>query len=254
MSYGLNISASGLLTSIYAQEVWANNLANMDTPGFKPDIPMAMPRSAVVQEDGVGHLPSNRLLERLGGGALMNRNAVDFSQGSIRTTGGALDLALTGPGFFVLRDAAGQTRLTRDGRLAQQPDGTLVTAAGGVPVLDVNDRPVRIGPGSVTISPDGAVQQQGKVIARLRVVDVADPGRLRKLDKSQYAADRAVMASARPANASITQSAIEESAADEVNALIRMTSAARDVEGNISMIQAHDRLMDRAINGLGRVA
>jgi flagellar basal body rod protein FlgG len=106
----------------------------------------------------------------------------------------------------------------------------------------------------VTISPDGAVQQQGKVIARLRVVDVADPSRLRKLDKGQFLPDRAAMASARPSSASVMQFAIEESAADEINSLIRMTSAARDVESNIAMIQAHDRLMDRAINGLGRMS
>ncbi len=254
MSYGLNISASGLMTSIYAQEVWANNLANMDTPGFKPDIPSPMPRHAVVQEDGVGYLPSNKLLERLGGGTLMNRNRVDFSQGALKPTGGPLDLAINGTGFFVTADAAGGQRLTRDGRFSQLPDGTMVTATGGLPVLDVNNRPIRLGPGSVHISGDGAVQQGGKVIAKLRIVDVADLDRLRKLDKGQFAADPAVMAAARPASGTVTQFSIEESAADEINALMRMTSAARDVEGNISMIQAHDRLMDRAINGLGRVA
>jgi flagellar basal-body rod protein FlgF len=256
MSYGLNISASGLMTSIYAQEVWANNLANMDTPGFKPDIPSPMPRHAVVHEDGVGYLPSNKLLERLGGGTLMNRNRVDFSQGALKPTGGALDLAINGTGFFVIADpaVAGQQRLTRDGRFSQLPDGTMVTATGGLPVLDVNNRPIKLGPGSVHISGDGAVQQDGKVIAKLRVVDVADLNRLRKLDKGQFAADRAVMSGARPASGTVAQFSIEESASDEINALMRMTSAARDVEGNISMIQAHDRLMDRAINGLGRVA
>jgi flagellar basal-body rod protein FlgF len=256
MSYGLNISASGLMTSIYAQEVWANNLANMDTPGFKPDIPSVMPRSAVTQEDGVGYLPSNKLLERLGGGTLMNRNRVDFSQGALKQSGGALDLAIQGDGFFVIQDPAGggQVRLTRDGRFSQLADGTMVTATGGLPVLDVNNRPITLGPGSVHVSGDGAVQQNGKVIAKLRLAEVPDLDRLRKLDKGQFAADRAVMAGARPATGLVHQFSIEESASDEINALIRMTSAARDVEGNISMIQAHDRLMDRAINGLGRVA
>src|SRR5881396_1878551 len=118
MSYGLQISASGVMTSLFAQDVYANNLANIDTPGFKADIPSIMPRQAVRQEDGLPFLPSNKLLERLGGGVLLNPNRVDFTQGSFKDTGNPLDLAISGDGFFVVRDETDKqterVRLTRD--------------------------------------------------------------------------------------------------------------------------------------------
>ncbi|HYE63038.1 MAG TPA: flagellar hook basal-body protein [Phycisphaerales bacterium] len=256
MSYGLNISASGLMTSIYAQEVWANNLANMDTPGFKPDIPVPAVRQDVRREDGVGYLPSNTLLERLGGGTLMHRNRVDFSQGAIKS-GGPLDLAIEGSGFFVVRDTEDRkgdmVRLTRDGRFTRAADGSLVTATGGMPVLDVNKRPVRLPPGSVQVGSDGTVTQGGRVVARIKVIDVPSLDLLQKADKSQFVADANALSSQRPARGIVKQHAYEDSAADEVQALMRMSSAARDVEWNAGMIQAHDRIMERAI-GMGRLA
>lgn len=256
MSYGLNISASGLMTSMYAQEVWANNLANMDTPGFKPDVPVPLARESVRREDGVHHLPSNTLLERLGGGTLMHRNRVDFSQGAIKS-GGPLDLAIEGSGFFVVRnleDKQGDTlRLTRDGRFARSPDGSLVTATGGLPVLDVNERPVQLPPGSVQVGSDGTVTQGGRTVARIKIIDVPALDRLQKVDKSQFIADANALSSQRPARGVLKQYAYEDSAADEVQALMRMSSAARDVEWNAGMIQAHDRIMERAI-GMGRLA
>jgi len=256
MSYGLNISASGLMTSIYAQEVWANNLANMDTPGFKPDIPSPRARAAVRQEDGVHHLPSNDLLERLGGGTLLHRNRVDFSQGTIKS-GGPLDLAIEGSGFFVLSagasDGANAVRLTRDGRFSRSADGTLVTITGGHPVLDSSDRPIHLGPGSAEVSGDGTVRQGGREVARLKLVDVANLETLRKVDHSQFIADAAALSGRSGASGTIKQYAVEDSASDEVRSLMRMSSAARDVEWNAGMIQAHDRIMERAL-GMGRLA
>jgi flagellar basal-body rod protein FlgF len=257
MSYGLNISASGLMTSIYAQEVWANNLANMDTPGFKPDIPSARPRDAVRPEDGVWHLPSNALLERLGGGTLLNTNRVDFGQGSLKSTGGKLDLAIEGSGFFVIRDLtdgqSGQVRLTRDGRFAMSADGSLVTATGGLPVLDVNERPIKLGPGDVVIGGDGCIKQNGREVARIKVIDVPSLGMLKKVDKSQFIADSNALSGQKQAAGTVKQFAVEDSAVDEIKALLRMSSAARDVEWNASLIQAQDRLTERAL-GVGRVA
>jgi flagellar basal body rod protein FlgG len=256
MSYGLNISASGLMTSIYAQEVWTNNLANMDTPGFKPDIPIPAARQPVRREDGVTYLPSNTLLERLGGGTLMHRNSVDFAQGTLKP-GGPLDVAIEGPGFFVVSggasDGTNTVRLTRDGRFARSADGTLVTATAGLPVLDSADRPIRLGPGSAVIDSDGTVRQGGQAITRLKVIDVPNTDALRKVDNSQFIADAGALSGQGRVVGTVKQYSLEDSAADEVRSLMRMSSAARDVEWNAGMITAQDRLMERAI-GLGRVA
>lgn len=242
---------------MYRQDVYTNNLANMDTPGFKPDVPTATPRDAVRREDGVWHLPSDRMLERLGGGALLNRNLVSFAQGSPRETGNPLDVAVQGRGFLVVRDEGGEqgakVKLTRDGRLGRDARGRLVTAGDGLPLLDVSQRPVVLGDGPVEIGGDGRVRQDGKTVAMLAFIEVPDESRLTKAGHSLFYAPNDALASMRPASGRLKQGAVEQSTVDEVRTLLDVTNATRDVEWNAAMIQQHDRLLDRAINTLGRV-
>lgn len=256
MSYGLQISASGLMTSLYAQDVYANNLANMDTPGFKPDIPSIMPRLAVRQEDHLPFLPSNALLEKLGGGALLNPNRIDFTQGSLRDSNSPMDVAIEGDGFFVVKDPSDKktdrVRLTRDGRMTRDSSGRLVMAASGLPVMDVQDKPITLGPGKVSVSGDGTVCAGGRECGRLKVVDVDDKSTLAKLGQSLFLADKGEISVSKPTG-TVHQFAIEDSAADEIKMYLRMSDAARDAETNAGMIQQHDRIMGEAV-GLGRVA
>lgn len=252
MSYGLQISASGVFAALYRQDVHANNLANLDTPGFKVDVPTTRPRAGVREEDGVWNLPSNRMLERLGAGSMLNANSISFAQGSLRTTGNSLDVGIEGDGFFAVKDGE-HTRLTRDGRFTRDAQGLLVSAAGGQQVLGEDGRPIQVPSGTVTIDGNGTVRVNGQTTARLKFVDVADRGGLTKAGDGMFAVEDAALRAAVPANGRIKQFAIEESSVDEVAAIMRMTSASRDVEANTSMIREHDRLLDRAINTLGRV-
>lgn len=107
MNYGLQISASGVLTSMYRQDVLANNLANMSTVGYKPDVPTTMLRDPARIEDDLGFMPSNDLIERLGAGVLSAPNRVSFAQGALETTNRPMDLAIEGDGFFVVRNDSG---------------------------------------------------------------------------------------------------------------------------------------------------
>ena len=91
-------------------------------------------------------------------------------------------------------------------------------------------------------------------MGRIKLIDVENKDALKKINKSQFIADSNALASVSKATGTIKQGAIEDSAADEVSMLMRMTNAARDVETNAGLITAQDRLMDRAINTLGRVA
>jgi len=257
VSYGIQIAASGLMTAMYRQDVYANNLANMDSVGYKPDLPTTRPRLDVIAEDGVGHLPSNALLRRLGGGAVLNANLVNFSQGSLKATGNALDLAIEGPGFLAVREehseAGDRVRLTRDGRLTRDRTGRLVMGSSGLPVLDTQNRPIVLRDGvSVDIDAAGVVRQGGAVVAQLQFVEVADKRALSKQGHSLFAASSDALASRKPASGMLRQRHVEDSSVDEVRVLMEVTSASRDVDLNASMIQQHDRLLDRAINGLGR--
>lgn len=246
------------MTSLYRQDVWANNLANINTTGYKADIPLAKARDAATVEDGLSFLPSNKLLEKLGGGVMMAPNRVNYGQGSLEYTFNDMNVALRGEGFFVVRDSSDnnsdRVRLTRDGRFARNSQGRLVLSGTGQPVLDTQGRTIEIpDAGPITIQPSGSIVQNRTEIARLQVIDIADKSKLKKLGESLFLADAEALTSKFPARADVIQGALESSGVDEITALMAVQSAARDVDGNIRMMQAHDRVIDRAINQFGRI-
>lgn len=258
MHQGIYTAASGALSSLYRQDVAANNLANISTPAFKMDKALIRQRDPVRFEDGLAGLPSNELLEALGAGVMGHRTHTGYGQGSLLSTGNDLDLAIQGDGFFVVlagTDEAGDThRLTRDGRFALDPEGRLVTHEG-MPVLDEGNDPIKLKSGlPVTIEPNGVIRQGGAKVAQLALISVPDPQSLRKEGASLYAAPADVLDAAPTANASIRQRALEQSAADPISAMMAVSSAGKDAEANISMISRYDQLMDRAINTYARLA
>lgn len=259
VSYGLQISASGVMTAMYRQDVFANNLANSQTVGFKADIPSSFARQDVRDEDNLPFLPSNKLLERLGGGTLLNANRIDFTQGQLKTSDSDLDLAILGDGFLMVRsgaDTSGDSlRMTRDGRLTRNSEGYLVQAATGMPVLDVQNRPIRLEPGTmVTVGSDGRLLEDGAEVATLAFIDVGDRTQIRKEGHSLFVPNADALGGIKRATGRIQQHAVEDASVDPIRTLLAMTSAARQVESNASMIQAHDRLTERAIASLGRPA
>lgn len=257
VSYGLQISASGVAAAMYRQDVLANNLANMDTVGFKPDIPRVQTRQGVRSEDGVGHLPSNKLLERLGGGVKVTTNRINLGQGPLRITSNPLDIAIQGEGFFSLENphvrSAQTATLTRDGRFTMNASGDLVSVTNGWKVLDESGRPITLMRGiRADISGDGAIRQNGKVIARVGVAKVDTPGVLEKLGSSSLTAPATTVKQIPVEQRSLRQAALEQSGVDETRTLIDMTTASRNIDAHVATMQAHDKMMERAINSLGR--
>jgi flagellar basal body rod protein FlgG len=256
LNYGLEIAASGVLVNMHRTDVLANNLANMDTVGFKPDWAGSLARDPVRQEDGVLGLPSNRLLERLGAGVLASPTKTSFAQGPITETGRDLDLAIRGDGFFVVGGEGGPSslRLTRDGRFSRDPQGRLVAIASGLPVLNERGRPVVLaGGGRVQIGPDGTLTRDGEAVARLWIGRVADPGRLTKAGANLFASPAQTPEVATADQASIVQGSLEGSGVDEIRTMLDLTASAQAISASLGMVQYNDRLMDRAVNTLGRV-
>ncbi|MBY0261522.1 MAG: flagellar hook-basal body protein [Phycisphaerales bacterium] len=254
MNYGFNVGASGVLATMFRQDVAANNLANIQTVGFKPDVATTLPRSAAREEDGLFHLPSNTLLERLGAGVLLAPTRTSFSQGAVTRSGNPLDVAIEGDGFLAVSAEDGSTRLTRDGRLTLDKGGRLVTVTDGQPVLDSSGRPITLDPRrSLDIDERGNVSQSGAVVATLQFVDVPNRAALKKVGGNQYQADAATVSTFRPAGGRVLQGNVEQSAADPIRAVMDVQNAASAVGSTVRIMQIHDELMNRAINTLGRV-
>lgn len=255
MNYGLYMSASGLSTEMARQDALSNNLANVNTTAFKPDIFAVRERLAARQEDGLASLPSNAMLERLGAGVMPVAMRIGMSQGPLERTGSPLDVGIQGEGFLVVRVGAGPEglRLTRDGRLAIGPNGRLVTAANGHPVLDVNDQPITLDPSRpVHIRSGGAITQDGGVVAQLALSSVRDPSRLQKEGNGLLRAPQGARLDRLPATGRLMQEFLEASGTDAITTMTDISSASRAASSATTVISHINQMMGQAVNTLGR--
>lgn len=261
MNYGLYLSASGVLTNLYRQDVFANNLANVQTVGYKPDVASVRQRDAESVEDRFGPELGNELLDRLGGGVLAGPQRIDYTPGASRHTGGALDAALDQQDtFFVVSNLdpnTGQPRIhmTRDGRFTRNDEGYLVTASGGHRVLGPGDQPIQLPEGGpIRIDSAGRLMLAGEQVASVQITAVMDTDQLKKIGQNLLTFKGANDTRTPAPNATLNPGAVEASGVDPIKALMQVIEATKAVTANGNMIRYHDLVMDRAVNTLGRVA
>jgi flagellar basal body rod protein FlgG len=260
MNYGLYLSAAGTLASLHRQDVLANNLANINTVGFKPDTVQLRSRLPERLEAGTALADPQLLLEQLGGGQYSNPTRVSLRQGDVIETENDFDLAIQGDGFFVIHNGSrgkDSIRFTRDGRLTLNPAGDLVLSATGMRVLDVNDQPIRLNRNAkVQINGDGQITQNNVPVAQIQVSSVADTSGFIKDGNNLLRVASAMKGGGKrlPASGMVKQGAIESSAVDPILALNSMINASKAVQANATMMQYHDNVIGQAINTMARVA
>jgi len=236
-------AAAGMRAQLEALEVLGNNIANASTTGYKADrefyrlflteFARADPETGEASWMPVTHASST-----------------DFRQGAIESTKAPLDLALEGPGFFVVRAGAAEF-YTRAGEFRTGADGELVTA-DGMQVLDDGGAPIVVPPvGEIDVAENGLITVGGLSIARLGVVEVDQPASLTKVGTNLYAAPPETP----PREAAATrvrQGALEGSNVNVAESAVRLMSATRSFE----MLRRAASLIDgemtrRAIDTLG---
>jgi flagellar hook-basal body protein len=164
MLYGLYLSATGVMTNSYRQDVIANNLANAQTVGFKKDLTLFKERPTASEESPAHADWTDPLMDKMGGGTFAMPISVDTTQGELQHTGSNLDTAIDGDGYFAV-DANGKQRLTRNGEFLIDRDGNLVLADGrGEKVLDPSGKPIQLDSSAANVTdrpgrPDHAGRQ-----------------------------------------------------------------------------------------------
>lgn len=255
MNYGLYMSTAGLLTKSHQMDVLSNNLANVGTTGFKPDRAFMVQRDPMRVEDGRAFLPSDDLLERLGGGTLVAPTAPDLTPAPLRVTDGPLDVAIDGPGFFHISggEDPAAARLTRDGRFLLDERGRLVRSSDGKAVLDDRGAEIRLDPNQkVTIDADGTISQPDGAVARLAIVTPEAPNALVKEGANLFRF-RDGDVRTRAASGFVRQGMLENSGVDPVSTMTQIIDTSRAFERNARMIQIFDQGLSRVINTFGRV-
>lgn len=232
MLEGMYAAASSMATNMSNQEIIARNLANLNTSGYKKCLPLLQSFSQVLDE-----LPHETA------GVGLADTVTDFTQGELQHTGGGLDVALKGEGFFTVDSPSGLT-YTRKGRLCLSDDGTLVTSAG-FPVLGEGGE-IRI-PGQArhtTIDKAGNVLADAQRVGKLQVVTFADLSVLRPTRFTSFQpADP--MALSQPArDYEVVQGYLEQANVDVVEEMVKMIVNLRNFQMSQKLLSASDQTLE----------
>jgi flagellar basal body rod protein FlgG len=232
------ISAEGAAAQAQRLEVIANNLANVDTAGFKQDVPTFQARFAEAIQRGLAS-SGDQSINDVGGGVKMIDVKTDFSPGTFQHTGNPFDMAIQGDGFFQVRGDDGQTYLTRAGNFTLDPAGRLVTQVGERPILDQAGTEIALDSSLPwSVSPDGFISQGGT----LRALGLSRPESLDDLIKAGHNMFRSpgTTSPVPLAERQVRQGYVEMSAANSVTQMMSMIETTRAFEANTRMIQTQD--------------
>ena len=220
---------SGLMREM---RVIANNLANMSTSGYRQE---GVLFSEYVHDLGTG--------DSLSMASARVRNT-SFQQGALKQTGGPLDLAIEGEGFFLVETPLGE-RLTRAGTFTPDAAGDLVTP-DGFRLLDAGGAPIFIPPdaGAIQVAPDGTISSADRLLGQVGVVRPTDPAGLSREDGVLFAS----ASGTDPApEARILQGFVEQSNVDIVGQLARMIEVQRAYELGQSFLETEDQRVRSAL-------
>lgn len=218
-------------------QVVANNIANSATTGYRQE---GLIFAEFVQSTGDGASLSM---------ATADVRNTSMLQGALTQTGGRLDMAIEGDGFFLIETPAGE-RLTRAGNFALSAEGDLVTN-DGFRVLDAGGAPVFIPPDATDlgISPDGTVSAGGRPLSQIGLVQPADPIDLIREDGVMFRTEGGTV----PVEGGrILQGSLEGANVDPVGQIARMIEVQRAYEMGQSFLDAENKRILSALDTFTR--
>jgi flagellar basal-body rod protein FlgF len=227
-------------------EVVSNNIANLNTTGFKADTAIfeefLMPRASADQ--------FNRGDRKMS--FVQDRSTWhDHGQGPLRQTGNPLDVAIDGKAFLVVQTPSGE-RYTRNGSMQINAAGELVTSEGHKVLGDGGTIQFQTNDKEIAFNRDGTITVPGGARGKLRLVQFDDVQRLQKDGSSTFKAPAGV--DALPAqNPHVIQGSIEQSNVKSVIEMTRMIEVTRHYTQMSSMLQTHHDMRRSSIDKLAEV-
>jgi flagellar basal-body rod protein FlgF len=220
MDSGYYAACTALMSRMQALDTVADNLANLSTSGYRSQHNIF--QSVLAGMKGSSGSPLNQALNDYG---VLGGTRLDSSQGTLQRTGNDHDMAIEGPGFFVVKSRSGEV-YTRDGSFQVSRDNQLVTAAGD-PVLGENG-PVTILDGPFTVSSDGTISVNGAIAGKLKLVEF-DPGTpLQSQGQTYYSAPGGSPSAGQ--SSTVRQGALESSNVSAVSSVVELITVQREAE------------------------
>lgn len=222
-------------------DVVANNIANMNTVGYKAD--RMIFAEVVNQTAGSKNTSPTSFVQD-------KHTWTDFSSGTLRPTGSNLNVAIAGEGFLGVETENG-IQYTRDGRFLINNEGTLVNLEGN-PVLNMDGGQIQIpaGAGDISIAKNGMISNNGVAVARLGVFSSENPQTMTKISGVGFKSEVDLEPNL---NAQVLSGMLEDSNINSISEMTRMISISKAYDEANNLGETADGLRKEAVSRLGRV-
>lgn len=269
MIQGIYISFGGGVIEARRHDVIANNIANVDTTGFKRDISLLAMKPSIRDVYNLRDAETNPLLEKIGDGVMFAKTSTIQEQGRLIPTGNTLDLAIQGKGFFAVQkieneNEEAKTYYTRDGNFSIDKDGYLVMKGDEkAKVLNNAGEMIKIMPGAelqgafIQINTNGQITLTNNTdapipVGTLGLYDFENPGNdFQKVGQNLYKTFGKAEEARIAASGTIHQGNLEGSNVSGIEEMTNMIETMRLYEANMRFVTMQDQTLQRACNDLG---
>ena len=247
MSQAMYAAVSGASNNQLRLDILTNNLANVNTVGFKKDnlyfhIPEGKDDSPTTQESTAF---------RISPPAEPYETRTDFSPSPLRYTNNPLDVALDGEGFFCVKTPEGK-QYTRRGNFSLTQEGKLITQEG-FPVLGKSGEIVIKGK-DIAVDEAGEITADGNSVDTLQVVSIGNPNMLKKTSSTLFAPQSDLVDEQKAENVKVAQGFVETSNVNGVRTMTEMIDVMRGYESYQKVIQFLSDAAKKSINEVGKLA
>jgi flagellar basal-body rod protein FlgF len=220
MDSGYYAACTALVSRTQELDTIANNLANVSTIGYRGEKNVFS--SVLADARASNGTALNRALNDYG---VLGGTELDESQGALQKTGGELDLAIQGPGYFEVQTANG-VMYTRNGSFQVSGKGQLITSTGDAVMGDSGT--ITMLPGPVSISADGTISSNGAVTGKLHVVEFPAGTKLTSMGNSYYSAPPKTAEESKSSD--VRQGMLESSNVNPIFGMVELVTAQRSAE------------------------
>ena len=244
MIQGLTLATQGMTIMAQKQDQISNNLANINTTGYKSSGLFARSFEKYLGNDQK-EVYANREIKA-------DTVFTDYSQGPAIKTDNPLDVMIHGSGFFSVQTPQGE-RYTRNGNFSLDKNGYLVNSDGWKVVGRDGFIKVDTKNGPLSVNQDGEIVQGSSTCGKLKIADFAKPYNMTRDGDSMFKplADDSKMIDSK--GFSVSQGYLEGSNASPIRSMVEMISTYRNFEADQKALQAQDSTLDKAVNVVGKM-
>ncbi len=250
MLKGIYSAASGMTSQMMLTDVVADNLANMNTPGYKASGVEFKPFGQTL----IDYMGNNQTkpLGTMASGSEVMATVVNFAQGDLTQTGSPLDLALHGQGFFTVKvPQTGQILYTRAGNFTRDEKGYLITMDGERVQGDHGDILIPKGAKKIDISEIGEVKVDGNTVGKLKIAQFQNMLSLKRMGSSLFETTETPLP--KISGVQVEQGFLERSNVNMISQMVNSISGLRTYETMQKTIQLQNETLQKSVNNVGTV-